>query len=156
MSEVSSAFSSHHDARIEAAKDIFDDHPTMSIALASGGEPWIAKVFFVEDQPEPGCLDLCCSVLTTSRKFAMLKDNPTVAFVVAGELPDRWIQGTGRAQVVDDEADGAAIFKRLEDKSEAAGPFLARMPSQPVRIHVGRMKVTDVAATPPIAEFTFE
>lgn len=142
--------------RIEFAKVIFDRFATMSLAVAEGGEPWAGKVFFVEDEPAPGMLDLCCSVLVTSRKLDLLRANPRVAFVVAGDVPDSWIQGVGNASLVDDEADADAIIKRLEEKSEAAGPFLQRVRSTAVRIHVERMKLTDVTARPPITEFTFD
>jgi nitroimidazol reductase NimA-like FMN-containing flavoprotein (pyridoxamine 5'-phosphate oxidase superfamily) len=141
--------------RIEQAKQIFDDHPSMTIAMTHAGEPWIAKVFFVEDEPEPGRLDLCCALLATSRKLAMIRENARLAFVVAGELPDRWIQGTGGAEVVEDDADAAAIHKRLVEKSDAAGPFLDRIEWRALRIHVERMKLTDVASRPPVTEFTF-
>lgn len=141
--------------RVRVAEEIFDDHPTMTIAMSDEGAPWIAKVFFVDDEPKPGSFDLCCSILLTSRKMEILRAHPTVAFVVAGEVPDRWIQGTGRAEIVTDDADAAAITKRLEEKSDAAGPFLSKMPCTAVRIHIERMKLTDLRGKPPVAEFTF-
>jgi nitroimidazol reductase NimA-like FMN-containing flavoprotein (pyridoxamine 5'-phosphate oxidase superfamily) len=141
--------------RIDVAEDIFAEHPTMSVALNDDGAPWIAKVFFVDDEPHPGAFDLCCSLLLSSRKMDIITRAPQVAFVVAGELPDRWIQGTGRAEIVTDEADAAAIAKRLEEKSAAAGPFLSKMPCTAVRIHIERMKLTDLRLQPPITEFTF-
>lgn len=141
--------------RIQVAKAILDDHATMSIAMVRAGEPWAAKVFFVEDEPEGGRLDLCCALLMTSRKRSLLQQSPRMAFVVAGDLPDRWIQGIGSAVVVEDDADAAAVMKRLEEKSPAAGPFLRAAGSTAVRIRVDLLKVTDLSATPPIAEFTF-
>ncbi|MCA1830543.1 MAG: hypothetical protein LC663_03395 [Actinobacteria bacterium] len=74
------------DARVALTKDIFDEHATMSIAMIVAGEPWAAKVFFIEDEPDAGHLD----------------------------------------------QDAAAV-----------------------RIHVERLKVTDLSAEPPVAEFTF-
>lgn len=143
------------DERIVLVEAVFAEHPSMAIATSAGDEPWAGKVFFVDDEPEPGRLDLCCALIVTSRKLEILQKNPRIAFVVAGDLPDRWIQGVGRAEVVEDEADCDAIMKRLEEKSAPAGPFLRRVPWKGVRIHVERLKLTDVAAIPPVAEFTF-
>lgn len=141
---------------VDLAEVIFEQHPTMSIAACDGGEPWAAKVFFVDDEPQPGRLDICCALLVTSRKLAMIEANPRVAFIVAGELPDRWIQGVGTAELVEDEADAAAIHKRLSEKSAAAGPFLERVPCRAIRIHIDRLKLTDVTRKPPIAELSFD
>lgn len=141
--------------RIEGAKSILDDHASMCIAACDGGEPWAARVFFVDDEPSAGCFDLCCSLLVTSRKLAILRAAPRIAFVVGGDNPDRWIQGVGTAEVVSDEADGAAIRKRLGERTPLAAGFLGKIESVPIRIHVERLKVTDLSTRPPVAEFTF-
>jgi hypothetical protein len=85
----------------------------------------------------------------------MLERNPRVAFMVGGDQPDRWIQGVGLAETVTDDADAAAIMKRLEEKTPAAGDFLRGVPYVAVRIHVERMTLTDLTAPPPVTEFTF-
>jgi hypothetical protein len=150
------ATSSEADDLVASVKNLFDMYHTMSIAAASGPrDPWIAKVFFVDDEPSPGKMDVCCALINTSRKFAMMRETGRIAFVVAGDHPDRWVQGTGDVEVVEDQADGDAIMKRLEAKSPMAGPFLRMVPWTAVRIHVDRMKFTDIAARPPIAELTF-
>ena len=141
--------------RVDAIKDLFDRYHTMSIAAASDGEPWIAKVFFVEDEPTAGTLDLCCALIKTSRKLAMIRQTRRIAFVVAGDHPDRWAQGTGHVELVEDDADADAIMKRLEGKSPAAGPFLRMVEWTAVRVHVDRLKLTDITTRPPVTEFTF-
>jgi hypothetical protein len=144
------------DERVGAIKSLFDSYHTMSIAAASGPkDPWIAKVFFVDDEPAAGKLDVCCALLDTSRKLGMMRETGRVAFVVAGDNPDRWAQGTGDVEIVQDDADADAIMKRLESKSPIAGPFLRMAPWTAVRIHVDRLKYTDIASRPPVAEFTF-
>ncbi len=144
------------DERVAAIKSLFDTYHTMSIAAASGpADPWIAKVFFVEDEPAAGKLDVCCALLNASRKLAMMRETGRVAFVVAGDNPDRWAQGTGDVELVSDDADGDAIMKRLESKSPMAGPFLRMAPWTAVRIHVDRLKYTDIMSRPPVTEFTF-
>lgn len=141
--------------RIEAAKAILDEYATMAIAMTHEGEPWVAKAFFVEDEPDSGRFDMCCSLLLGAHKIAMIRENPRIAFVVAGDEPDRWLQGAGRLELVADEADASAIAKRLEEKSPAAGQFLRRADCSAARIHVARMQFTDLRRTPPITEFTF-
>ena len=144
------------DERIDALKALFDRYHTMAIAASSGtGDPWVAKVFFIEDEPAAGRLDICCALINTSRKLAMIRETGRVAFVVSGDHPDRWAQGTGAVEIVEDEADGSAMVKRLEGKSSMAGPFLRMVPWTAVRIHVERLKYTDITATPPVTEFTF-
>lgn len=147
---------SEHEAsiRIEAAKAIFDEHQTMVVAACDGGEPWAAMVFFVEDEPDAGRLDMCC-MLVGGGRLEMVRAGARVAVLLAGEEPSRWIQGTGTAEVVSDEADAAAVRKRLEERSPAAGSFFGRSDVTAVRIHIQRLRVTDLGAAPPVTEFTF-
>ena len=143
-------------AFVGAVKDLFDRYHTMAVAAASGpSDPWIAKVFFVEDEPAPGKMDICCAMINTSRKLAMMRETLRAAFLVAGDHPDAWAQGTGSVELVGDDADADAIMKRLEAKSPMAGPFLRMVPWTAVRVHVDRLKFTDITARPPIAELTF-
>ena len=140
--------------RVQAAKAMFDDFATMSVAACEGEEPWIGKAFFVEDEPGHRLLDMCCCLIA-AKTLALIERNPRVAFMVGGDQPDRWIQGVGIAEVVADDGDAAAIFKRLEEKTPAAGDFLRGADYTAVRIHVERMTMTDLTAPPPVTEFTF-
>ncbi|MBI4729317.1 MAG: pyridoxamine 5'-phosphate oxidase family protein [Acidobacteria bacterium] len=141
--------------RIRLLDSVLDAHSSMAIAAAEGGEPWIARVFFVDDEPAPGRLDLCCALIAGSRTLAMIQRNARVAFLVAGEIPDRWLQGVGSAEVLADDADCEAIAKRLGEKASEADAFLGRVTWRGLRIHVDRLKLTDLAATPPVAELSF-
>ena len=139
-----------------AVKALFDRYHTMSVAACtSPKDPWIAKVFFVDDEPAPGKMDICCAMINSSRKLGMMRETGRVAFVVAGDHPDAWAQGTGDVELVDDQADADAIMKRLEAKSPIAGPFLRMVPWTAVRLHVDRLKYTSLTGTPPVAELTF-
>src|SRR6266545_2054935 len=109
--------------RVQAAKAMFDDFATMSIAACEGSDPWVGKAFFVEDEPGHRRLDMCCCLIA-AKTVAMLERNPRVAFMVGGDQPDRWIQGIGVAETVTDDADADAILKRLKEKTPAAGEFL--------------------------------
>jgi nitroimidazol reductase NimA-like FMN-containing flavoprotein (pyridoxamine 5'-phosphate oxidase superfamily) len=141
--------------RTDILKSVLDDYATMSIATAVAEQPWVAKVFFVDDEPTQGCLDLCCALIMTSRKLANLRSNPRVAFLVAGDSPDRWVQGTGRADVIEEQSEAEAIVKRLEARVPQAGAFLQLVPWTAVRIHVETAKLTDITMAPPVAEFSF-
>lgn len=143
-------------ARIQQAETVFDAAAVMSIAICDRGEPWIGRVFFVEDEPSAGRLDLCCAIVETPHTREMLGRGVSVAFIVAGGSPDRWINGAGTAELVEDEADVMAIAKRLRDKSGDVSPFLDTVATRAIRVHVHRLKLTDLAADPPVAEFTFE
>jgi hypothetical protein len=157
VDEQDRAASQHEaDSLVGAVKGLFDQYHTMSVAACtSPSDPWIAKVFFVDDEPSPGRMDICCAMINTSRKLAMMRESGRVAFVVAGDHPDRWAQGTGDVEFVEDSADSDAIMKRLETKSAIAGPFLRMVPWTAVRVHVDRLKYTDLTAKPPVAELTF-
>ncbi len=142
--------------RIRAVRSLFDRHATMALSAVSDGEPWIAKVFFVDDEPAPGRMDLCAGILATSGKLAMLRAHPRAAFLVASDTPDRWAQGVGDAQVIDDQGEADMVAKALFDKCDAAQPFLSRVDWRAVRLHVRRLKYTDVLLRPPVAEFRFD
>jgi hypothetical protein len=142
-------------ARVERAKAILDENATMALAACEGGEPWAARVFFIEDEPDTGRFDMCCCIAVAGKTSAMLLPGARVAFVVGGDVPTRWIQGTGTAEPVEDDADAAAVLKRLHDKTADAEPFLARIDWRAVRIHVDRLRVTDLASQPPVTEFSF-
>jgi len=141
--------------RIETATWLFDAHDTVAIAGCDGGEPWIVRAFFVEDEPRGGSLDICVSLLIGAERRAALASYPRVAFIVAGEVPDRWVNGIGTAEAVDDDADAEAILKRLAEKAPASEPFLSGADTTAIRVHVERLKVTDLGADPPVTEFTF-
>lgn len=155
MSEQRQPTTAEASARIETTGSLLEEHATISLAAVDGDQPWVTIVYFVQDEPAQGSLDLCCSLLMSPQRRALFERGPRVAFVAAGEDPDRWLHGSGTAEIVQDEADAAAIAKRLADRAPEAAMFLERLESTPVRIHVGKLKVTDLDAEPPVTEFTF-
>jgi hypothetical protein len=142
------------DQRIEAAEGLLSEHATMVIASCTKGAPWIARVFFVDDEPSQGKLDLCCALVAGQERLKSVESGP-VAFFIGGDEPGRWATGSGVVEHVGDDDDQAAIIKRLRDTSWQAEEFLAVASPVPVRIHVERLTVTDLDASPPVAEFTF-
>ncbi len=141
--------------RMEAVRAILDAHATMTLATVHDAEPWAGKVFFVGDLQSHGRLDLCCALMLPPGRFEGLRSSPRVAFVIAGDLPDRWVQGTGNATIVDDPTDGQAIRRRLRECSTSVDPFLERIDWSPVRVRVDRIRFTDMDASPPVAEIIF-
>lgn len=134
---------------------MLEANDSMSVALCAADKPWIGKVFFVEDTPEAGRLDVCCAIVGTEHNVALFGENASVAFLAGGDEPDRWVQGTGVAEIVTDDADALAIVKRLRDRSDAAARFLELLDARAVRIRVQRLTAVDLDADPPIAEFSF-
>lgn len=143
-------------ARIEAAKALLDAHATMSLAGCDGDRPWVTRVFFVEDEPASGSFDMCCTVIASTERLDAIRSHPRVSFIIAGDEPDRWVTGHGTAEVIADEAESAAVLKRLHDKAPSAGSFLDAVASTALRVHVERLRMTDLDADPPVAEFTFD
>jgi hypothetical protein len=78
-----------------------------------------------------------------------------VSFVVGGDVPDRWVQGSGTIAPAQDATDGRAILDRVCEKSKEARDFLDRVEWTALRIRVHRLRYTDIDADPPIAELTF-
>jgi hypothetical protein len=112
-------------------------------------------VFYVHDMQSGSRLDLCCALILGNRKAEHIVEEPRVAFVVGGETPDRWMQGRGRIERVQDAEDADAILERLCKRSESAAGFLDRVGWTAVRIRVETLRYTDVASDPPVAELSF-
>lgn len=140
---------------IDAVDALFGTHATLALACIDEGEPWVGRVFFVHDMQSHGRLDLACAMILSERRAESLKRDPRVAFAVGGDLPDRWVQGSGRFVYAEDDVDSKAIVERLCEKSKAASDFLDRAEWTALRIRVERLRYTDVELEPPVAELTF-
>lgn len=141
--------------RIDAATALLTTHATMTVAVSEAGWPWISRAFFVEDEPQPGALDLCCSLLLSQERRAQFAERPRASIFVGSDEPDRWITARGVVTLVDDEADAAAIVKRLEEKHAGAGRFVARSGCSAIRVNLVSMTTTDLDAEPPVSRFSF-
>lgn len=140
---------------VGAVDALFREHATLALATFEEGEPWVGRVFFVHDMQSHARLDLCCAMVVTARKAEHLAERPRVAFAVGGDLPDRWVQGHGTIGVAPDDVDACAIVARLGEKSKAAARFLDRVSWTAFRIHVDRLRYTDVGMQPQVAELSF-
>jgi len=82
--------------------------------------------------------DGAVEIVTTGQKLANIRRNPRVAMSVQKDVDGeaRWgVTLRGTATVVDDEADGRAIFQRINDRYDADED--AWNDNEPVRIAVG-------------------
>jgi hypothetical protein len=140
---------------VDAVDALFDSHTTLSLACVDDGEPWVGRVFFVHDMQSHGRLDLACALILSERRAGSIERDPRVAFAVGGDLPDHWLQGTGRIVPAEDDMDAKAIIDRLCDKSKAATDFLRDMGWTALRIRVERLRYTNVDQDPPVAELSF-
>jgi hypothetical protein len=141
--------------RTDAVGSLFEEHTTLALATVDDGEPWVGRVFFVHDMQSHGRLDLCCAMMLSARRASHMSRDPRVAFAVGGDLPDRWLQGSGTIARATDDADASAIVDRLCEKSKSAISFLERVEWTALRIHVERIRYTDVEMSPPVAELSF-
>jgi len=140
---------------VDAVQSLFEQNATLALATIEDGAPWTGRVFFVHDMQSGSRLDLCCAMILGARKSDRVAHDPRVAFVVGGDVPDRWVQGWGRIERVEDGLDADAIVDRLCRRSDEAASFLDRVPWTAVRIRVETLRYTDVASDPPIAELSF-
>ena len=139
-------------------RDFFAEHHTLVLATVVDGQPWCTRVFFAEElggEPcfaeelggEP-CLTLYLLAKTPSRKLTNLEANDRVGVFVGPEQPTAWLEARGRATVLRDPTDDAAARARVLAKSPEAGPFLARVTAEAVRVRIEWLRLTDVRVTP--------
>jgi uncharacterized protein YhbP (UPF0306 family) len=140
---------------VDAVNALFEQHSTLALATVDAGDPWVGRVFFVHDMQSHGRLDLCFAMVMSERKADFFSSDPRVAFAVGGDVPDRWVQGSGSIASAESDADQSAIVARLCEKSKGASDFLDRVPWTALRIRVDRIRYTDIEMSPPIAELSF-
>ena len=75
--------------------------------------------------------------------MANLKRNPNVAFAIDNGVPDRFVQGTGTAEVVDREEEDEGR-KIVLDRVPEYKPFFEMTETSVVRITLREVLVTDV------------
>jgi uncharacterized protein YhbP (UPF0306 family) len=129
-------------------------HDTLAIATEYEGQPYVTRVFYVEQPIHDDTLILYGTFITTSRKLANLQQNPRVGLFIGPQQPTVWLEATGRARVITDEVMSAGVRKQLGQKSAVAAAFIARVPTAAVELQVNWLRITDVAANPMRIEAT--
>lgn len=121
-----------------AAQDVFKSCKVCTLATEKDGRPWATSVFFATEG-----LDVYCIVEDRGQGMANLKENPRVALAIDDRVPDRFVQGSGIAEVVsgEEEIKGRRL---VLDKVPEYKPFFEMVKTSVVRIKLDRLHVTDV------------
>jgi pyridoxine/pyridoxamine 5'-phosphate oxidase len=124
-------------------------YDTTALATVSEAGPHVAGVFFAPELTETG-LQLVIATIVGSRKQREMMVDPRVAFMCSPGNPSRWVQGTGRAQVITDPAQKQPLAERLIAHASGARPFIERLSTHPAIITVETLKVVEEVGRPPL------
>ncbi|GAC1340672.1 MAG: hypothetical protein NVSMB29_09890 [Candidatus Dormibacteria bacterium] len=124
-------------------------YDTTALATISAAGPHVAGVFFAPER-DGDRLRLLLAVLRNSRKQTDLVADPRVAFMCSPGNPSRWIQGSGRATLVSDEARHHDLYMRLIEHAAGARAYVENLPVVPVILSVERLTVFEEAGRPPL------
>ncbi|MBA2287251.1 MAG: pyridoxamine 5'-phosphate oxidase family protein [Ktedonobacteraceae bacterium] len=138
----------------ETLRTFLAQYDTLAIATMDQGQPYVTRVFYVE-QPIEDSITLHGTFITTSHKLANLRQNPRVGLFIGPSQPTAWLEATALAHVMSDEDASAAVRERLGRKSEVAAAFIARVPIVAVELQLTWLSLTDVAASPMRIELRF-
>ena len=130
-------------------------HDTLAIATEYQGQPYVTRVFYVEQPIDNDSLKLYGTFITTSRKLANLRHNPRVGLFIGPSQPTVWLEATGQARVINDEVASAKVREQLGRKSAVAAGFIALVPTAAVELQVNWLRITNIAASPMQIEATF-
>ncbi len=112
----------------EAIKTFLAQYDTLALATEHEGQPYVTRVFYVEEPVQDTSLTLYGTFITTSRKLANLRQNPRVGLFIGPSEPTAWLEATAIARVISDESASAAVREKLGVKSSVAAAFIARVP----------------------------
>ena len=131
-------------------------YDTLLIATERDHQPYTTGAFFAEEITDSGNLVLYFTFIITSRKLANLRDNPKVGIFIGPRQPTEWLEGTGKAYVVEDAQEAERVKQLVMTKSELAGKFMAQVPILPVRVDVTWARITDLRAGYKVTEIQAE
>lgn len=129
---------------VERARQVFDDNPAIQVATLGGAwSPWILGAYFAR-APRAlwrggglADLDLVLMVERHGKSMANLLADPRVAFSVSkNDAAQDFIQGSGQAELLDDDA---PVMAALVEKMPW---YRLYTPCRPVRIAVRELLVT--------------
>lgn len=135
--------------KLERALWALRAYDTMALATVSADGPHVAGVFFAPER-DGGGLRLLLAILRNTRKQSDIAADHRVAFMCSPGNPSRWIQGSGRATLVSDEARHHDLYMRLIDHAAGARTFVDNLPVMPVILSIERLKVVEEAGRPPL------
>ncbi len=131
-------------------------YDTLALATEQEGQPYVTRVFYVEQALQDTRLTLYGTFLTTSRKLANLRQNPRVGLFIGPSEPTAWLEATAVAHVLTGDSESQAVREKLSKKSAVAATFIAQVPIVAVELQVNWLRITDIAARPMRTEATFE
>jgi len=121
---------------------VLAENRVMNLASEGEASPWCVTAFFVEDG-----FDLLFLLEATSQTMANLKHNPRLAFTINRQVPDRFIQGMGLAQVIGAPAEHAGLFSLMCRKVPDLESFVQNIPGLViVRLISERISLSDMEA----------
>lgn len=123
-------------------------YDTTALGTVSESGPHVAGVFFTPELNERGGIQLVIATIKGSRKQREMAADARVAFMCSPGNPSRWVQGTGTAELIEDESRHADLFRRLTAHATGAGQFIERLPVMPAIITVRTLKVVEALGTP--------
>src|SRR5579875_687364 len=131
-------------------------YDTMAIATVHDDQPYVTRVFFVEDAASDSSLKLYGTFITSSRKLANLRENTRVGLFIGPSEPTIWLEATAQAHILTDESAVAAVRENLGKKSATAAGFIAMVPTAAVELQVNWLRITDLTGGPVYTEASFD
>ena len=132
------------------------EYDTLLIATERDHQPYTTGAFFAEELTDSGAFNLYFTFIVTSRKLANLIDNPKVGIFIGPRQPTIWLEGTGLAQVLEDEQEVERAKQLVMQKSEMAAGFIATVPIKAVKVRVNWARITDLRAGYAVTEVKAE
>src|SRR5438876_10319530 len=131
-------------------------YDTLAIATEQQGQPYVTRVFYVEQPIDNDTLRLYGTFITTSRKLANLQQNPRVGIFIGPSQPSAWLEATALAHTLNDESESSMVLENLGKKSPVAAAFIARVPIVAVEMQITWLRITNLTASPMYTEVTFQ
>jgi nitroimidazol reductase NimA-like FMN-containing flavoprotein (pyridoxamine 5'-phosphate oxidase superfamily) len=144
------------DSAREIVNNFLAQYDTLAIATEHEGQPFVTRVFFVEEPMSDRELKLYGTFITTSRKLTNLKQNPRVGIFIGPSQPSSWLEATALARILTDESKSSVVLENLGKKSPVAAAFIARVPIVAIEIQIKWLRITNLADSPLYTEMTFD
>jgi hypothetical protein len=139
----------------EMVQAFLAQYETLAIATVHDRQPYVTRVFFVEEPVNDSSLKLHGTFITSSRKLANLRENPRVGLFIGPDKPSIWLEAIAEAHILTSDSDIAAVREKLGKKSVTAAGFLARVPIAAVELEVKWLRITNLMGGPVQTELSF-
>jgi nitroimidazol reductase NimA-like FMN-containing flavoprotein (pyridoxamine 5'-phosphate oxidase superfamily) len=131
-------------------------YDSLAIATIQDGQPFVTRVFYVEQAGQNDQLTLYGTFITSSRKLANIRENPRIGIFIGPQQPTAWLEATARADILTDENETNRVRELLAQKSSVAAGFIAQVPTAAVALHVNWLRITDFSDPSLYTEITFD